>query len=78
MISCVVSRHSIPKKKLNIESGYWMTPKPKTKINLGLYLELNSIRFGIEINKRIEINKPKIFDTQKFYDLKMYDIYENS
>ena len=46
-------RHSA-KKKLYIESGSWMTtrPKPKTKIkiNLGLDLEFYSIHFGKEIN----------------------------
>ena len=39
-----------------------MIPRPKTKINLGLDLEFNSIHFGIEILK--------IFDTQKCLGLK--------
>jgi len=34
-------------------------PKPKTKINLGLDSEFNSIHFGIETNKRLKFLTPK-------------------
>ena len=53
-----------PKKKLHIGSGSWVTPRPKTKINLGLESKHKLILIKMYRNQQTF----KIVDTQKFAD----------
>ncbi len=52
-------RHFTPKKKYILGLGPGC--EPKTKINLGLDSEFNSIHFDLEINKRLKFLTPISF-----------------
>jgi len=64
------------RKKFNLDKTQTQTQtkhKPKqtqtqtkTKINFGLDSDFNSIHFGIEINKRLKLLRPKMFGSRQF------------